>query len=740
MHLPVKDFKQKIQQSVLDNRVVVISADTGAGKSTQVPQFLLELGWKLVITQPRRLAAVSLAKRVAEEMSVTLGELVGFRTGYEHCDSDKTRCLFVTDGLEMVRELHQTSRPDVLIIDEVHEWNLNIEMLVAWAKREKIKVVLMSATIESDKLLEYLGEGVLIKIPGQLFPIVDIIAKHSKPSHEIAELVKKQRNILVFLSGKSEIFKMQKELEELKVSARILPLHGELTLDEQKKVFSKVSMPTVILATNIAQTSLTIDYIDAVVDMGEEKRIETIDGIESLIIGRISKADEIQRKGRAGRCKQGMYLNLYSHTQKQLDFPVPEIQRCRLDQLCLRFKIAGFDARTIEFFHQPSRTDIKEAMRALHIIGAIDKSENVTALGKEISKIPISVHLAAMIIAAKKYRVLNEVLTIAACMEVKGILTKDANIPSLSSARNSDLLVLLDVYNKALKMSDSQIKLNGIHQKGFSRAKELRQKMLETLNRDAKDKNEKLDLVPSNNKQNIVKACLAGMIDHVYQTEDGGCRDADDQYRSIDKRSVVSARNKKWIVGLPLNLEIPTKFGGKKLLKLVTMVSEITPEMLREIAPQVATVKREVVRYDELTNTLRYQEVVSINGRETRDWVSRQPDWEELDQYLPKGTDKEQLRLDSIDAIFNSCKKVYPFTLQESYLGIDQVYQNNHEPKQYGLDLKTKEPLLAYPGVVKRKNGYYLQYFKTKEEAMESDKLYLSVSHSPFANLAKLKI
>jgi len=736
------DFEQIILESLNDYRVVIISAETGAGKSTQVPQFLLKLGLKIVITQPRRLAAISLAKWVSEEMGTTLGDLVGYRTGFEHCDTDKTRCLFVTDGLEIVRELHQTSRPDVLIIDEVHEWNLNIEMLVAWAKKEKIKVILMSATIESKKLLDYYDNSVLINVPGKLFPIVEIEPKHSKPCYEIAELVNQQRNTLVFLSGKSEISKMQEELEELNLTARIMPLHGDLTLDDQKKIFTPSSIPTVILATNIAQTSLTVDYIDAVADLGEEKRMDTIDGIESLVIGRISAADQIQRKGRAGRCKDGIYLDLYAGYDDQLEFSVPEIKRRRLDQLCLRLKINGFDARTIEFFHQPDHDDINEAMRALHSLGAIDKNEEVTALGREISKLPISVHLAAMIVAARKYHVLDDVLTIAACMEVRGILTKDAYLPNLTSQTKSDLLAILDIYARAMTMTAVQMRAAGIHVKSFYKARDLRQKLSEALRDEAKRNRQWVDFKSSGNSQDILKACLSGMIDHVYHCENGRCKNGDDQERDFDDRSVVRPYSAKWIVGLPLNLQVKTKRGGTRLLKLVVMISEITVDMLREIAPHTISVRHEVVGYDSLTNILRFEEVVTINGRETREWVNREADWDELDQYLPPCTDKEELRREAIDAMFLNGMKGYPSLLGPKLLGKDPVYSNNYEPVQYGLDPKTKEPLMAYPAIVKNIVGYYLQHFKTQEEAAKNDKetFSASISRSPFAGLAKLKI
>lgn len=736
MILAVTAFKSQIQQGIIDNLVLVIEAPLGTGKSTQIVQYVLELDKSVVSSQIRRMIALALARRVSEEMGTVLGDLIGYRTGYERCVSEKTRCHFVTDGYQMVRELYQSARPDVLIIDDAHDPNLNVELLIALAKKEKLKVVLMSGTMDSGNFLEFFGEGVVIKIPGKVFPVEEVESQYSNPADQIAELVKEKSNVLVFLSGKGEIARMQQNLERLKVEARILQLHGEQTSEEQQMVFTTSLMPTGILSTDISQNALTIDYIDAVVDMGEQKQMEVIDGIETLVITRASKASQHQRKFRAGRCKPGKYFNYYRGNIVQLDYDVPEIWRVRLDQLCLRLKISGYDAREFEFRHQPDPQDIADAMQALYRLGAIDKNELVTELGKAISRLPISVHLAAMIIAAIRYHVLDDVLTIAACMEAKGLLTHEANVFALTIHRNSDLLAMLEIYNKALKMTVAQMEAAGIHVQRFYKSKELRYKLSQTLLFEARKNNGYVDFHSTGNTQDILRACLAGMVDNVYFSESGDCRDANNEIRTIDNRSVVGRRTKKWVVGIPINLPKRQNDGSIKMNKWVTMVSEISMDLLKEIAPQVVSIKKEVAGYESLTNSLRYQEVANINGRETREWVSQQADWDTLDQYLPAGTDFEELRLDAIDDLFKNSKHGPRAILTEKFLGNKVSAQAIHQPKQYGLDPKTKEPLIAYPGVVKRKTGYYLEYFKTQKEAIEHDLKSLHVSRQPVGGAA----
>jgi HrpA-like RNA helicase len=284
--LPITAFKGEILESVAGNPVVIITAETGAGKSTQVPQYLLDTGYSVLVTQPRRLAVYTVSERVSEEYGCELGSVVGYKTSRRSCYNSDTMCLFVTDGLAMVRELLGQRRQQILVIDEVHEWNTNIETLVAWAKHQiskgaDFKLVLMSATLEAEKLSVYFGGAPIISVPGRTYPVEEVMSSVAESAYQAVLLLKRGMNVLLFEAGKREIANSIYSLEKSGVVAEIIPLHGELEPAEQAKAFRSYGRPKCIVATNVAQTSITVPDIDAVVDSGLERRIEVVDGVEA---------------------------------------------------------------------------------------------------------------------------------------------------------------------------------------------------------------------------------------------------------------------------------------------------------------------------------------------------------------------------------------------------------------------------------------------------------------------------
>src|SRR3989338_6248902 len=277
--LPISALKAEIMRAVKDNRVVIITAETGGGKPTQVPQFLLEEGHTMVVTEPRRLAARTVSARVAEEFGCDFGYQIGYRTAYEWKWCEHTSCLFCTDGLALVRELVRVGRHDILVLDEVHEWNLNIEVLAAWVKKElelgaKFKVVLMSATIEAEKLSAFFWNAPIITVPGRQFPVEDKSPSGKDMAGEAIALLQQGRNVLVFQPGKREIGETVEAIKASGIAAEVIPLHGDLEPEEQAMAFRRYQRPKCVVSTNVAQTSVTIDDIDAVVDSGLERRTE----------------------------------------------------------------------------------------------------------------------------------------------------------------------------------------------------------------------------------------------------------------------------------------------------------------------------------------------------------------------------------------------------------------------------------------------------------------------------------
>lgn len=595
--LPIDDYRQDIVRLVKDNPVVILTAETGAGKSTRVPQFLLSEGYSLVVTQPRRLAARSVAKRVAQEYGCALGETVGFRTAYEKQDGPKTRCLFATDGLALIRELMGVGRRQVLVLDEVHEWNLNMEVLVAWSKRQldagaKFKLIIMSATLEAEKLSMFFNKAPIVSVPGRCFPV-----EEREPSDrmvdDVAELLVEGRNVLVFQSGKGEIEELIDDLAAKKLDVQVLPLHGELEAEEQDMVFRSYSKPKCIVSTNVAQTSITIEDIDAVVDSGTERRIELNNGVEGLYLKSVSLADREQRKGRAGRCREGVYIDhCFVKKENRLEFPKAEILRVRLDQTVLRLAEIGIDAEQMEFFHQPPTDQIHEAKRALHALGCLDEKERVTAIGHQVARLPISVQYGRMVVEADRLGVVNDIVDIASILEQGTITARKVVINDREYSGSliwrpafcpdeieSDVMAQLAVFRGAKMLSNENRRLNGVFLKGYHQARERRQLLADALRGKVRS------FKSSGQREDILKALCAGMVDHLYRYYYGDWINGDNMPRQLAKESVVQSAN--WLVGLPFDLM--TRRG---LIRLVVMATKVKPEWLVEVAPQL--VRQEV--------------------------------------------------------------------------------------------------------------------------------------------------
>lgn len=619
--LPITAFREQIVEAVKSNPVLVITAETGAGKSTQVPQYLLDEGYDLVVTQPRRLAARTVAQRVAEEIGEELGGTVGYRTAVDRRDSPSTRCLFCTDGLALVRELMGTNK-GILVLDEVHEWNENMEVLVAWAKRQieagtDFKVVLMSATLEAEKLAAFYNGVPVISVPGRLFP-VELRKPSSRLVDDVAALVRENRNVLVFQPGKQEIIDTVSALEQMQVVAEILPLHGELTPEEQAKCFKHYGRPKVVVSTNVAQTSVTIDDIDAVVDSGMERRIELVDGVEGLYLKPISLADATQRKGRAGRTKVGIYIDHCSSSSRP-DFPVAEIMRKRLDQTVLRLAIAGFDMEELEFFHQPAKSEIHDAKRVLVSLGCLTADGQITKIGRLVNRLPVSVQYGRMLVEADRLGVVDDVLTVAAILEQGGITVPppSRNQPDRPDWRRmvpdeteSDVMGQLAVWEMAEDMTKDEMHEKGVSLRKFFRAKEIRQHLAQAVKQFFK-------FGSTGRREDILKAVCAGMVDHLYKGLYGSYRNGEGIDRELGTASLV--RGADWLVGKPFDLQIKTR-RGSMTLKLIELASKVDPMWLVEIAPQLTERKNGLnPRYNSAKDVVVYTTQTFFNGAMVRE-------------------------------------------------------------------------------------------------------------------------
>lgn len=646
--LPVLAYRERIVASVEANPVTIIVAETGAGKSTQVPRFLAEEGYRVIVTQPRRLAARTVAMRVAMEMGSQLGGVVGYATGEDCRTSSQTEVLFCTDGLQLVRELvggrSAAGGRTILVLDEVHEWNLNMEVLVGWAKMrilagDDLKVVLMSATVAAEELASFMNDAPVISIPGRLFPVERQSAKTDDLVGKAVGFARAGRNVLVFQPGKREIEATVSVIRrELGATAIVLPLHGELDAEEQQKCFSSPSrgMVKVVVSTNVAQTSVTIPDIDAVVDAGTERRIELRDGIEGLYLLPTSRADCEQRAGRAGRTKPGIYV-LCSDTpmSERPAFPKAEILRTRLDQTVLRLAAQGFDAAAMEFFHQPDRVEIQRAREALTKLGAIDGAGDVTSMGHRMAKFPVSVQFARMLIEAEHCGVVEQVATIAACLETGEIRARDGAWRKLTRETRSDLLAVLDVFRaaKEVRGAPGKSKADGLREigvfgKDFFRADELRNKLREVMHSLRVTTARKSFPTPEAEREAILRSCVAGMVDHLYKGEYGRYRNGGSGERELAKESVVKAYtgSAEWLVGLPFDISGKGARGRSFTLRLVGMATVVDPKLLAEVAPQLSE-KRTGLRptYDAKLDSVVSTTELHFNGRKVNEEVVPDP-------------------------------------------------------------------------------------------------------------------
>ena len=594
--LPIAKYKDEIVKAVIENDIVILTAETGSGKSTQVPQYLAEIFQSVVVTEPRIMAAKTLAQRVADEMDVRVGIDVGYRTAYEKCALPTSKITYVTDGLQLVRTIFDENKENknVLIIDEVHEWNLNIENLIAYCKFCKnewnTKVVIMSATMESNKLAEYFGEGTaVVDVPGSLYDVQVEERPKEFLIDSILENVSLRKNVLVFVPGKREISNV---IEELKgTNAVILPLHAEMDWEEQNLCFKSYPNSKVIVATNVAQTSLTIPDIDVVVDTGLARISIAEDGIQGLFLKDISQADILQRKGRAGRTKDGRYI-LCSDTPIDFrnEFSVPEIRRSILDRVVLQLAAVGLDAAELEFFHQPEIASIRAAKKELIVIGAMKSDNSATELGYKIAQMPVSVQLGRMIIEAEQYDVTEPVMTIAAIIEMGGLLSRDGYYDMFTTEQESDLLAELDVWNKIKKMPEIDFRRMGINKKNFFKIKDHIQKLREVLFGVVK-------MTKKNNREAILKSCLSGWVSNIYVRETDNRFYGDDGIaRILDKRSCISNYNLScdFLIGKPKTIEYEDEWEQTRSLNLVSFASIVDGKMLLELVPDSITTKTKI--------------------------------------------------------------------------------------------------------------------------------------------------
>lgn len=643
--LPIYAQQKRIETTIAQNPITILTAETGAGKSTRVPLWLWKKGKKVLVTQPRRIAARSLSNYLAHLTKTSLGKEIGYQTGFDSKQSKETKLLYVTDGVQMIREINGRTDYDVLVLDEVHEWNLNQEVLIGLVKKNLTKglykrtnkrVVIMSATLQADRLSNYLGKAPVISVPGRGYPVT---MHHNNPHFllpDTAQMVELERNVLVFQPGKKEIEDFKDDLEHMleaeKLKAKILPLHSELSLKEQAKVFNRYSLPKVVVATDIAQTSLTIDDIDAVVDSGTKKEVRLVKGIEGLYPVDISHAECTQRAGRAGRVRPGQYfLCADAGMNERPPFPDPEIQRLNLESVVLRLIKMGISPLDFPFFHNPSKALLFKAIKQLKILGAISEDEGVTPDGKKMAEFPVSLRSARMLLEAQKAspKVLDMAIKCIAILETKGIMNKDAaGEKFLNVPYHSDLL------NQLALWEGFQRNKKSINHKKFALAKDIYREL-----------NKRLRIVQpvktglhSKDIPMLYRALLSCFADEVH-VKGGDEYQRENDVRQLDRGSLLFDIKPEMVVGLPFDLVITREnydTGEKEELyiPLITFASELTIQFLEELQP-FSYYKNETVKIA-ASKVAIFREYF-FGGKLIKE-VTSPPDWEnqkEVKQVIP---------------------------------------------------------------------------------------------------------
>jgi len=452
--LPVVARREAIARAIAENPIVIVCGETGSGKTTQLPKICLELGRGVAgmigHTQPRRIAARTVAARIASELQSPLGHAVGYKVRFADRISADTYIKVMTDGILLAET--QSDRLlaayDTIIIDEAHERSLNIDFLLGYVKellqdgrnrRPDLKLIVTSATIDAERFSQHFGGAPVVEVSGRLYPVevrYRPLGKGPDGSEEMdmvdavldatEDLVRQPGggDVLVFLPGEREIRDTADALRgrDLK-GAEILPLYGRLSLEEQQRVFRPGGARRVVLATNVAETSLTVPGIRYVVDTGLARvnRYSYRNKVEQLLTEPVSQASANQRAGRCGRVAAGVCVRLYSEEDYKArpEYSEPEILRSSLAAVILRMKALGLtDVERFPFLDPPAPRMIADGYQLLAELGAVDDENRLTPLGRRLARFPIDPRIARMILAAENENCLKEMLVIAAVLEV----------------------------------------------------------------------------------------------------------------------------------------------------------------------------------------------------------------------------------------------------------------------------------------------------------------------------------
>ncbi|ELV7516894.1 ATP-dependent RNA helicase HrpA [Photobacterium damselae] len=452
--LPVSQKKDDIAEAIKHNQVVIVAGETGSGKTTQLPKICLELGrgvkGMIGHTQPRRLAARSVASRIAEELECEMGSYVGYKVRFNDQVSDRSQIKLMTDGILLAEIQHDRylNQYDTIIIDEAHERSLNIDFILGYLrellpKRPDLKVIITSATIDPERFSKHFNNAPIIEVSGRTYPVDvryrPIVEDSDDTDRDQLEAIfdavdelcdEGQGDILIFMNGEREIRDTADALEKRKLrDTEIVPLFARLSAGEQNRVFQPHTGRRIVLSTNVAETSLTVPGIKYVIDPGTARisRYSYRTKVQRLPIEPISQASANQRKGRCGRVQEGICIRLYSEEDflSRPEFTDPEILRTNLASVILQMTAIGLgDIQAFPFVEAPDNRNIQDGVRLLEELGAINASakdprKRLTSVGRQLARLPIDPRLARMVLEAPKNNALREVMIIASALSIQ---------------------------------------------------------------------------------------------------------------------------------------------------------------------------------------------------------------------------------------------------------------------------------------------------------------------------------
>ena len=649
--LPVSQRKAEIEKLLSEHQVIVVAGETGSGKTTQLPKMCLELGFgnlgTIGHTQPRRIAARSVAARIAEELKTELGDLVGYKVRFNDQISDNTQIKLMTDGILLAeiqtdRFLNQYS---CLIIDEAHERSLNNDFILGYLKqllprRPDLKVIITSATIDVERFSKHFNNAPIIEVSGRTYPVevrYRPVAEEDDQDqlqgilNAVDELQAEGRgDILIFMNGEREIRDTAEALQKQNLKhTEILPLFARLSAQEQNKIFYPSSLNRIVLATNVAETSLTVPGIKYVIDPGTARisRYSYRTKVQRLPIEPISQASANQRKGRCGRVSEGICIRLYSEEDfnNRPEFTDPEILRTNLASVILQMTALGLDdIEAFPFVDAPDKRHIQDGVKLLEELGAFEtvqpqsgEKRRLTAIGRQLAQLPVDPRLAKMLLSAVDFGSVYEVMIIVSALSIQDPRERPTEKQQASDEKHrrfadkkSDFLAFLNLWNYVQEQ-----------QKALTKNQFRRQCQKDFLNylriREWQDIYQQIRLavremgLPINSEkaeyQQIHTALLSGLLSHI------GLKEAEKQqylgarnaHFAIFPNSVLFKKQPKWVMAA--ELVETSKLWGR-------MVAEIEPEWIEPLAEHLTKKSYSEPRWSKSRGAVIADEKVSLYG------------------------------------------------------------------------------------------------------------------------------